>query len=106
MSLGKRIKAARIRLDPKPTQKDIGDEFGISDKAVSAWERDDTIPELERMPKLARLLAVPLVWLLEGAGDPPAPDDLAVIIDALPPADKAMLRAMIEALHKERGRVA
>lgn len=106
MSLGKRISKARRRLVPKVTQQDIADAFGISDKAVSAWERDENAPELERLPELARLLQVPVAWLLEGRGDPPSPNDIQVCFEALTPAEKAMLDAMIEVLHKQRGNVA
>lgn len=106
MTLGNRIRAARERLSPRPTQKDIGDKFGITDKAVSGWERDESAPELEKMPKLARELQVPLEWLLEGVGAPPPPDDLRVRIEALPPADRQMLGLMIETLTNKRGQVA
>ena len=106
MTLGKRIKLARVRLDPKIRQRDIADEFGISDKAVSSWERDETLPDLIKMPKLARKLKVPVAWLLEGPGAPPAPDDVMVRVETLGPDERALLSAMIEALHRQRGKVA
>jgi transcriptional regulator with XRE-family HTH domain len=106
MTLGNRIKAARERLEPKPTQREIAEKFDITDKAVSGWERDDSVPELDKMPKLARELRVPLEWLLDGIGDPPAPDDLQVRIEALSPADRVMLGLMIDALHTKRDQVA
>lgn len=106
MTLGKRIKAARERLDPKPTQADIGKFFGVTDKAVSAWERDDTIPELDKIAKLAKRLQVPCLWLLEGSGPPPAPDALEVAIERLHPAERAVVAATVNALQQSRGRVA
>ncbi len=106
MTLGKRIKAARERLNPRSTQKDIADKFGITDQAVSGWERDDSVPELDKMPRLARELKVPLDWLLEGVGDPPPPDDLKVLIEALPAAQRAWLRSMIDGLRTQQGQVA
>jgi transcriptional regulator with XRE-family HTH domain len=100
MTLGTRIKAARERLLPKATQKEIGDKFGITDQAVSSWERDLTVPELDKIPELARYLKVPCAWLLEGVGAPPPPNALEVRIEQLSPGQRAMLDAMIETLHK------
>jgi len=106
MTLGKRIKAARERLQPKPTQTDIGNLFKISDKAVSAWERDETVPELDKIAKLARRLQVPCQWLLDGVGPPPAPDALEVVIEDLKPSERAVVNATIQALRKSRDNVA
>lgn len=106
MTLGKRIKKARERLQPKPTQADVGAQFGISDKAVSAWERDDTVPELDKIADLAIFLRVPCLWLLKGAGDPPSPDALEVKIEQLHPAERALVGAVIETIRKERDNVA
>lgn len=106
MTLGKRIKAARERLRPKPTQSHIGEIFGISDKAVSSWERDETVPELDKIAKLAKHLHVPCIWLLDGKGEPPAPDALEVVIEDLKPSERAVVSATIQALRKERNTVA
>jgi transcriptional regulator with XRE-family HTH domain len=104
MTLGKRIAAARRRL--KLVQTDIARHFGITGSAVSAWERDIDKPEHDRLPKLARLLRVPLSWLLEGNGDPPDPDDLEVLLDDLTPDQRRTVRAVIESfLGKRRGQV-
>lgn len=106
MSLGKRIKSARERLKPKPTQADVAARFGISDKAVSAWERDDTVPELDKIADLAAILKVPCVWLLKGAGEPPSPDALEVKLEQLHPAERAIVGAVIDTIRKERDNVA
>lgn len=102
MTLGKRIRAARDRLRPKPTQAEIGARFGITDKAVSAWERDATIPDLAKIAELARLLRVPCNWLLEGHGQPPPPDALEVRIEQLSPADRVLAGAIIDSICKAR----
>lgn len=106
MTLGKRIKAARNRLRPKLTQAEIGKEFDISDKAVSSWERDKTVPDLGKIAKLARTLKVSCNWLLEGAGEPPAPDALEVQIEGLSPLDRALASAIIETIRKVYDNVA
>lgn len=106
MTLGKRIKQARERLSPKPTQADIGGKFGITDKAVSAWERDETVPDLDKIAKLARILKVPSSWLLDGKGPPPAADALESVLDQLDPVDRALLEAMAQTLLQQRGAAA
>lgn len=106
MTLGNRIKAARERLIPKLTQKQLGDAFNISDKAVSAWERDEAVPEPDKMPKLRKLLKVPYAWLLEGTSAPPAPDDVQVRMEDLSPAERAAVNAMVDSFLRERGKVA
>ncbi len=104
MTLGKRIKLARKRLVPELTQKDIGDEFGITDKAVSSWERGETDPEPDKLPKLRALLKVPYIWLMEGIGDPPPPDDIQAGIESLSSTERAAVNALIESLLRSRRR--
>lgn len=104
MTLGNRIKAARERLRPKLTQLDVGAHFGVTNQAVSGWERDDTVPDVDKIADLAELLKVPCVWLLKGTGEPPAPDGLEAKIDSLMPSERAVIDATIDALR--RGRVA
>jgi transcriptional regulator with XRE-family HTH domain len=102
MTLGKRIKAARERLNPKPTQGDVAAHFKITDKAVSAWERDMTIPEVEKLADLASLLKVPSNWLLKGRGAPPDPDSLESEMDDLSPGERAILAATLQAIRNQR----
>lgn len=106
MSLGKRIKAARARLRPKLTQPELGAVFGITKQSVSQWERDETVPDLNKLPKLAEKLRIPLSWLLDGTGKPPAPDSLESQIETLSIADRAMLLTFIETMRRSRDRVA
>lgn len=97
MTLGRRIKAARERLEPKLTQQDLADRLGTTDKAVSGWERDKAVPEFAKMPELRRILRVTYAWLVEGhTAAPPDADDPEVLIE-----DRA-----INLYRKERSRVA
>ena len=102
MTLGKRIKSARERLQPKPTQGDVAAHFKISDKAVSAWERDEAIPEVAKLAELASLLKVPSKWLLKGHGAPPDPDSLESEMDDLSPSERAILAATLQAIRSQR----
>lgn len=81
MTLGNRIKQARERLRPKLTQAELGAKFGISDKAVSSWERDKTIPEPEKWGLLRQTLRVTYAWLVDGEGPPPSENDPRVLWD-------------------------
>lgn len=48
------------------TQKELADKLGISDKAVSRWERDETAPDISLIPTLADILGVTTDELLRG----------------------------------------
>lgn len=74
MHIGNRIRLARKRFKPEITQIALGVALGTTDAAVSGWERGGR-PDPERLPQLRRILRVTYVWLLEGNGDPPSPDD-------------------------------
>ena len=106
MTLGQRIQAARKRLNPVPTQQKIGDAFGITDKAVSAWERDETVPDADKFPKLARILRVPTNWLIEGKGSPPSPTSLEARVDQLSPNERALLEFALDMIEKQRDNAA
>jgi transcriptional regulator with XRE-family HTH domain len=103
MTLGKRIRSARDRLKPKVTQLQIATAFRVSEQAVSGWERDEHIPELDKIPRLARLLKVPSAWLLEGKGPPPPPDALESVMDQLDDEGRALLMEMAKTLLRRRG---
>lgn len=101
MTLGKRIKAARERLRPKPTQGDIAAHFGVTDKAVSSWERDDTVPDVDKIAELSRILKVPVLWLLEGKGAPPSAGETDDPLQNLTAAERAIMLATLQALRKQ-----
>jgi transcriptional regulator with XRE-family HTH domain len=102
MSLGKRIKAARIRLKPKVTQPQIAAAFNVTVQTVSNWERGENDPDLDKVAKLARILKVPAIWLLEGKGSPPPPDALESVVDRLDPEQRALLEAMAQTMLQRR----
>lgn len=85
------------------TQAALGEYFGISDKAVSGWERDEDRPDIDKLAKLSRILKVPAIWLLDGKAPPPAPIALESVADQLDEHDRALLEAMALTLLKQRG---
>lgn len=46
------------------TQNGLAEKMGITDKAVSKWERDLSCPDIASIPKLAEVLGVSLEELL------------------------------------------
>lgn len=45
-----------LRKEKGMTQKDLADEMGVTDKAVSKWERNLSCPDVSSIPKLAEIL--------------------------------------------------
>ena len=46
------------------TQKALAEQLGITDKAVSKWERDIARPDIALIPKLTEILDIPVATLL------------------------------------------
>jgi len=63
-TIGKFI--AVLRKAKGMTQKDLGDLLNVSDKTVSRWERDETMPDISLFPILAQILGVTTDELLHG----------------------------------------
>lgn len=51
------------------TQNDLAEKMGVTDKAVSKWERNLSCPDLGSIPRLAEVLGISLEELLD-AGQP------------------------------------
>lgn len=68
MSIGSNIKRLRENRRPgqeKMTQEKLADLLGVSFQAVSAWERDEYLPELSNAIKLADIFGVSLSAIVE-----------------------------------------
>ena len=63
MTLGAFIRS--LRLQNGMTQAKLADKVGITDKAVSKWERDVSYPDVALFPKLADVLGVSVCDLLD-----------------------------------------
>ena len=59
-----------LRREKGMTQKQIADQLGITDKAVSKWERDIAFPDTATIPKLAEILGVSVEELLNAKSVP------------------------------------
>lgn len=69
MSIGNNIR--RLRESHQLTQKELGAIAGVSDKAVSTWEKGIKEPRMGAIQKLAEHFGIPKSALLD---DPPPPD--------------------------------
>ena len=63
-TLGGRI--ARLRKEKGMTQLELADRMGVTDKAVSKWERDVSCPDIASMPRLAEVLGATVDELMQG----------------------------------------
>ena len=64
-TLGKRLMQARGRCGL--TQAVVAEKLGVSSQAVSLWERDETTPDIGKLPEIAGLYGVTTDWLLKGS---------------------------------------
>ena len=57
---------AALRKSSGLTQKDLAEKLGVSDKAVSRWERDDYAPDISLIPVIAEIFGVTSDEILRG----------------------------------------
>ena len=56
---------AALRKEHNMTQLDLAQKMGVTDKAVSKWERDLAFPDVSTLPKLAEVLGVSVDELIQ-----------------------------------------
>lgn len=86
-SMGETI--STLRKEKGMTQKDLADQLGITDKAVSKWERNVAYPDTATIPALAEILGVSVEELLNAKAAPApaskgADDILNLVLKAVP----------------------
>ena len=62
-SMGKMI--AQKRKEMGMTQLELAEKMGVTDKAVSKWERDLSYPDVNSLPKLAEIIGMSVDELLQ-----------------------------------------
>ena len=84
MTLGQRIQ--ELRKQSNLSQEALGEKLGVSRQAVSRWEMDGAVPEVDKLIAMGRLFEVDLNDLLqvdqpgsagEGEAQAPAPEEKA-----------------------------
>ena len=61
--LGKKIKIARIELDMNQT--DLAEKIGAKQKSISRYENGISLPSLDTMVKIAKVLKKPTAYFLD-----------------------------------------
>lgn len=56
---------AAMRKDSGMTQLELAQRMGVTDKAVSKWERDLSCPDVNTLPKLAELFGISVDELMQ-----------------------------------------
>ena len=68
-TLGRRIAHARKSGLNRLTQAEVAKELGVTPQAVSGWERNEALPELDKIERLAKVLGTSIGWLMDGLGE-------------------------------------
>ena len=56
---------AELRKQHGMTQLELAEKMGVTDKAVSKWERDLSCPDIKSLPNLAQILGVSVEELMQ-----------------------------------------
>ena len=106
MTIGQRI--SKIRKDNNLSQEGFGDVLGVSRQAISKWESDSSIPDVEKLILISKTYNVSVGWIL-GIEEQPksesgelsqnqlymAQEIAKQYIDALPKPDRKKPRKML-----------
>ena len=60
-----------LRLEAKLTQSELADRLNYSDKAISKWERAESMPDITVLKAIADLFGVPLDYLVREEHEEP-----------------------------------
>ena len=83
---------AELRKQQGMTQLELADKMGVTDKAVSKWERDLSCPDINSLPQLAQILGVSVDELMQIKKASEAPT--SKVSEILELAPKAIAMAM------------
>lgn len=89
-SLGAMI--AELRKQQGMTQLELAEKMGVTDKAVSKWERDLSCPDINSLPNLAEILGVSVEDLMQIKKQ--ADEPVSKVAEILEIAPKAVAMAM------------
>ena len=87
-----------LRREQGMTQKDLADKMGVTDKAVSKWERNLSCPDISSIPRLAEALGTTVDELMDvkpKAEEKETPAQvIATVMSAIPVAMGVALAAL------------
>ena len=81
---------AELRKQRGMTQLELAEKMGVTDKAVSKWERDLSCPDINSIPNLAEILGVSVEELMQVKKEAEAPVSKAAEIMEIAPKAVAM----------------
>lgn len=82
MSIAENIKKLRLRFGV--TQAELGEIAGVTDKAVSSWERGESEPRMGAVEKMARHFGIKKSEIVDDAPDPSRPAGAIPILGRIP----------------------
>ena len=71
--IGERL--TELRIKHNMTQEEFAERLDVSRQAVSKWELDKTLPDVNKLLKISELYQVDVDYLLKGAIEEPASDE-------------------------------
>ena len=83
---------AELRKQHGMTQLELAEKMGVTDKAVSKWERDLSCPDINSIPTLAEILGVSVEELMQVKKEAEAP--VSKVAEIMEIAPKAVAMAM------------
>ena len=83
---------AELRKQHGMTQLELAEKMGVTDKAVSKWERDLSCPDINSLPGLAEILGVSVEELMQIKKEAEAP--VSKVSEIVEIAPKAVAMAM------------
>ena len=83
---------AELRKQHGMTQLELAEKMGVTDKAVSKWERDLSCPDINSIPNLAEVLGVSVEELMQVKKEAEAP--VSKVTEIMEIAPKAVAMAM------------
>ena len=83
---------AELRKQHGMTQLELAEKMGVTDKAVSKWERDLSCPDINSIPNLAEILDVSVEALMQTKKEADVP--AGKVMEIMEIAPKAVAMAM------------
>ena len=83
---------AELRKQHGMTQLELAEKMGVTDKAVSKWERDLSCPDINSIPNLAEILRVSVEELMQVKKEAETP--VSKVAEIMEIAPKAVAMAM------------
>lgn len=103
MTTGQRIAHCRKKI--ALSQEALGEKVGVSRQAISKWEADATLPDIDKLIALSRLFQVSVGWLLRVEEQPePQPESPQITEELLLKIEEIVRRSQPEKKRLTKGR--